>query len=156
MIEFYDISPEAEELINKVYDAALRHFNQPDVFSVEISGIEADDMRELNNRSRGVDSVTDVLSFPNLEIKSLPVDANDFKQDVDFETGKILLGDIVICFDKVRSQAEEYGHGEERECAYLALHGLLHLLGFDHAEDGDRAVMRGHEEAILGSLNILR
>ena len=103
-----------------------------------------------------ISAYTNVGYAIDVKDKSLPVDANDFKQDVDFETGKILLGDIVICFDKVRSQAEEYGHGEERECAYLALHGLLHLLGFDHTEDGDRAVMRGHEEAILGSLNILR
>ena len=110
----------------------------------------------MNKNERGVDKVTDVLSFPTLVIKSLPVTKKQFPTDIDYESGKLMLGDIIICYEKVKEQAAEYGHSEEREAAYLTLHGILHLLGFDHIEDADRVVMRKHEEEILNSLGITR
>ena len=76
--------------------------------------------------------------------------------DVDYESGKIMLGDILVCIDVMKEQAIEYGHSEEREVAYLALHGILHLLGYDHENEADKQVMRKHEEAILGCLDIVR
>ena len=77
--------------------------------------------------------------------------------DADPETGLIPLGDMVISLERARAQGEEYGHGTEREVAYLAVHSVLHLLGYDHMDDGpEKARMREREEAILGALGISR
>ncbi len=156
MINFYNVPEKQQKLIKKVYRAALKHFGQSDVFSVEIEIVSADEIRQINNDERGVDRVTDVLSFPTLTINSLPVTKKQYPMDIDYDSGKLLLGDIVICYDKVKEQAAEYGHSEEREAAYLTLHGILHLLGFDHETEEDKAVMRMHEEAVLNQLNITR
>lgn len=156
MINFYNTPEKQQKLMKAVYKAALKHFSQPDIFSVEIEIVSADKIREVNKNERGVDKVTDVLSFPTLVIKSLPVTKKQFPTDIDYESGKLMLGDIIICYEKVKEQAAEYGHSEEREAAYLTLHGILHLLGFDHIEDADRVVMRKHEEEILNSLGITR
>jgi probable rRNA maturation factor len=106
---------------------------------VSLSFVSPIQIRDLNNDHRGVDSVTDVLSFPQSE-----------DGGVSFVPGgPALLGDIVICSRRAREQAGEYGHGERREFIYLFVHGLLHLLGHDHATDEDRAVMRAAEERAI-------
>ena len=106
-----------------------------------------------------MDKVTDVLSFPNLELK-MPL-SNNLKMskcalDVNPETGNIMLGDIYIYYGRVKSQAKEYGHSIIREAGYLFLHGVLHLLGFDHMVEEEKAEMRKYEEIILNKLNIQR
>ena len=156
MLKIYNADFRTKRLLKKVYKACLKYFSQPDVFLVEIEIVGKDEIRTVNAGTRGVDKVTDVLSFPTLVIKSLPVTKKQFPTDIDYESGKLMLGDIIICYEKVREQAAEYGHSEEREAAYLTLHGILHLLGFDHIEDEDRVVMRKHEEEILNSLGITR
>ena len=92
---------------------------------------------------------TDVLSFPMFDRSEIP----DLKKEDKTED---ILGDIIVSIEKVKEQAEEYGHSFERELAYLVTHGMLHLLGYDHIIDEEKAVMRKREEEILGILNITR
>lgn len=157
MIEFIDAPQNSERLIENVYAHALRHFKQDDIFMIEVSFISADEMKDINRETRGVDAVTDVLSFPNLEIKRrLPVKKSNFPDDIDFETDKLILGEIVMCMEKIKEQASEFGHSVDREAGYLFLHGLLHLFGFDHIDDSDKTQMRAEEESILTSAGLTR
>jgi probable rRNA maturation factor len=100
-------------------------------------------IRRLNRDHRGVDAVTDVLSFP------LEGGEDDFVTPGDQPRH---LGDVAVAFGRALAQAEAYGHAPERELAYLTVHGVLHLLGFDHESDAERAAMRAREEAILADL----
>ena len=113
-------------------------------------------IRALNAAERGIDAVTDVLSFPNLEgIRGVPLRKGDFPFDID-EEGALFLGSVVICRQRAAEQAQEYGHSLRREVYYLAVHGLCHLLGYDHETEEDKAEMRAREEAVLAEMNIAR
>lgn len=112
---------------------------------ISLTMVSPEEIRELNRDYRNVDSVTDVLSFPQFE----------GKEDLP-EEGEICLGDVVICEDKVREQAAEYGHSYEREFTYLFVHSLLHLLGYDHMNDEEKAVMRNKEEEVMNRLDLRR
>ncbi len=113
-------------------------------------------IRKLNAETRGKDAVTDVLSYPNLDgIFQKPVRKADFPFDAD-EDGNLFLGSIVICRERAAQQAEEYGHSLRRELYYLAVHGLCHLLGYDHETDADKAKMRAREEAVLAAMDVSR
>ncbi len=111
---------------------------------ISLSFVSAEEIRELNRDYRGMDSVTDVLSFPMY-------DDNDI-----FEEEELILGDVVICMERVREQAAEFGHSEEREVAYLFTHSVLHLLGYDHINEEDKREMRQREEEIMAELGIGR
>ena len=157
MINFYNVDENYQKLATDVYFAALKHFNQEeDVFEIDLEGVDKERIHEVNLSEWGVDRPTDVLSFQYLENIELPCKTSDYPLDVDYDTGKIFLGDILVCIDIMKEQAIEYNHSEEREIAYLTLHGILHLLGFDHMEEDYKIIMRSHEEAVLNSLNILR
>jgi probable rRNA maturation factor len=116
---------------------------------VEVSVVVTDDstVQQLNRDYRGVDAPTDVLSFSQTEVLT---DAGEQFPTVPGEAR--LLGDVVISGDRVRAQAAEYGHSQRRELAYLTVHGLLHLLGYDHETDPERQVMRRAEENALESV----
>lgn len=149
--------PEVLALIEKVFSNAAQKFRLPKRCEVLISFLSQEEIKEVNSSSRGIDEVTDVLSFPYLEgIKGKRIRIKDFPFDVDPETGNLMLGEINICLERAERQAEEYGHSFERECAFLALHGLLHLLGYDHTDEEGRGEMREKEEEILEELNITR
>ncbi len=109
---------------------------------ISLSFVSSEEIRKLNFDYRGVDSVTDVLSFPMY-------DEND-----QFEEEELILGDVVICMDRVREQAAELGHSEERETVYLFTHSVLHLLGYDHIDPEDKREMRRREEEIMTELGI--
>lgn len=113
-------------------------------------------IRELNAKFRGIDRATDVLSFPTLDgVCERAIRSADFPYDID-EDGKLSIGTVVICTQVAKAQAEEYGHSYDRELYYLAVHGLCHLLGYDHIEEDDRAKMRTKEERILGKIGLTR
>jgi probable rRNA maturation factor len=116
-------------------------------------------IREYNRDYRDIDKETDVLSFPNLEYPA-PADYSEIREGdpeiFDPVTGDLVLGDVILNVDRIRSQAEEYGHSQKRETAFLVAHSLLHLLGYDHMEDEERIVMEEKQEAILESLGITR
>ena len=112
-------------------------------------------IRELNREQRGIDAPTDVLSFPALELR--PGELPDPSADADPATGRVPLGDMAISMERAAAQAKEYGHSNRRELAYLAVHSVLHLLGYDHMDEGpEKARMRAREEAILSKLGLKR
>ena len=139
----------------------LEQFGAQDVdtdatLCMELVFTDEEGIRSLNASTRGKDAVTDVLSFPNLEnIFCKPIRKADFPFDTD-EEGNLFLGSVVICRQRAAQQAEEYGHSLEREVYYLAVHGLCHLLGYDHEEESDKALMRELEERILSAMNLGR
>ena len=145
---------EMEGLLQTVIPAALEAEGidlpcEIDVLLTDDEGIHA-----INLAERGVDAPTDVLSFPMFDLK--PGD-KPTQEDADPGSHLVPLGDMVLNLDRVKSQGEEYGHGPRRECAYLAVHSMLHLLGYDHMDDGPmKAQMRAREEAILEKLGITR
>lgn len=124
--------------------------------AVELVFTDEAGIRKLNAETRGKDAVTDVLSFPNLDgILQKPIRKEDFPFDTD-EDGNLFLGSIVICRERAAQQAEEYGHSLRRELYYLAVHGLCHLLGYDHETDEEKAQMRAREERVLSDMDIPR
>ena len=120
-----------------------------DVLLTNDSGIHA-----INREMRQVDRPTDVLSFPEFDLTPGQLPG---AEDADPGTGLVPLGDMVISMEHVAAQAKEYGHSNRRELAYLVVHSVLHLLGYDHLDEGpQKAQMRAREEAILGELGIGR
>lgn len=113
-----------------------------------------DEIQALNREARQVDKSTDVLSFPAFDLQ--PGELPD-PEDADPGTGLVPLGDIMISMEHAAAQAKEYGHSNRRELGYLVTHSLLHLLGYDHVDEGPmKAQMREREEKILGELGITR
>ena len=121
--------------------------------NVSLNFVDENDIQRLNKQFRNVDKVTDVLSFPNLQ-KSADESLKNFESEK--MDGVLFLGDIVICKKKARAQAKEFGHSQKREICFLALHGLLHLLGFDHIDKADEKKMQGTAERILAQFGVTR
>ncbi len=118
----------------------------------EVDVLLTDDegIHQINLDMRNVDRPTDVLSFPEFDLKPEELPA---AEDADPGTGLIPLGDMVLSMERVAAQAEEYGHSRQRELAYLVTHSVLHLLGYDHLDEGEmKQQMRGREEAIMALL----
>lgn len=112
------------------------------------------EIRALNREARQVDRATDVLSFPAFELRPGELPG---PEDADPGTGLVPLGDMMISLERAAAQAREYGHSSRRELAYLTVHSALHLLGYDHLDEGPmKAQMRAREEAILAELGIPR
>lgn len=122
---------------------------------VDVTITDNDGIYELNKKFMGKDRPTDVLSFPmqNLTAGAFSCD----ESEIDVETGRLPLGDIVISMERAKEQAREYGHPVKREVAYLTVHSMLHLLGYDHMDEGeDKKLMRYHEEKALDLMGITR
>ena len=117
--------------------------------SVGLNFVNEDEIKKLNKEHRNVDKITDVLSFPMLDIKS-GQKIEEVISEIDKIENEIYLGDIVICKNKVYSQAKEYGHSKTREMCYLALHSFLHLLGYDHMTKKEEKEMFDLAEKIIG------
>ena len=145
--------------IKRLLEGALKRLGQP-VKGIEmsLSIVTPSEIQALNKQFRGVDTVTDVLSFPTVDNPERGVlDVNTFPQDaINPKTGKLNIGDVIICLDRAQEQATEYGHSLKRELCFLSLHGLLHLLGYDHIEPQDEAEMNALQEEILDSCGITR
>lgn len=121
---------------------------------VYIQLVDGETMRTINREQRGIDKETDVLSFPMMDFYR---GKNREEVFVSPELGCAEIGDMVISVERAKSQAKEYGHSVARECAYLTVHSILHLLGFDHVDEGaEQAVMREKEEEILNRLGLGR
>ncbi|MCI8617745.1 MAG: rRNA maturation RNase YbeY [Clostridia bacterium] len=141
-----------EETIKKVVQKCFEEeklLNSKLIMTITLTTPEQ--IRKINNQYRNIDKATDVLSFPMFEKQELDekIENNDFLcEDI--------LGDIVISIEKVKEQAEEYGHSFERELGYMIVHGFYHLMGYDHIEEEDKKIMRPKEENVLRILGIIR
>ena len=141
-------------LIRKVIRTALDAEGMTLPCEVDVLLTDDEGIHAVNLDMRGVDRPTDVLSFPEFDLT--PGEHPD-EMDADPGTGLIPLGDMVISMEHVAAQAKEYGHSRQRELAYLVTHSVLHLLGYDHLDEGpQKAQMRVREEAILTELGITR
>ena len=146
-------------IAKKVIEKAVELHGGLESYSVSLYIVDPDTIKDTNRETRGIDKVTDVLSFPNLELFEgdlSVIDDMDGSDIRDPETGDIVLGEIMICRDKVYEQAEEYGHGPIREYAFLVTHSILHLLGYDHMEEDERRRMEARQKEILNALGITR
>ena len=134
--------------LKKIAEAVYKTLNQTDDLKAEIVFYQANEMQKLNAEARGVDKVTDVLSFPTLDgIRGKIIKNDDFP--LDFDGKYTFIGSIVLCNQKIIEQAKEYGNTEKQERDYLIIHGLLHLFGYDHEIDSDKVEMRKLEKEIL-------
>ncbi len=155
-VEFYNEACEQfqqEAMLTAFVKDCLNKINPdfPVLLTVTVTDNEA--IQVVNREQRNIDKPTDVLSFPMLFYKEPEVLENPLTEwDYDPETKQVVLGDILISHEKVREQAEEYGHSFERELCYLTLHGILHLFGYDHMVEEDKKVMRSREKEILATV----
>lgn len=150
-----DLYTTAEQVIS----CALDYMKCPYEIQVGLLITGLDEIHQMNREHRGIDRPTDVLSFPMVEYET-PGDFSFLDECGDgyFEpdSGELILGDIVICAEKVVQQAEEYGHSILREYAFLIAHSMLHLMGFDHMEQAEEKEMEHFQEEILTQMRILR
>lgn len=145
-----------EALLRRVIPSALAAEGVEFPCEVDILFTDDTGIQEINREQRGVDKPTDVLSFPMFELTPGVIPTME-DVEADPETSLVPLGDMVLSVERAQAQGEEYGHGSERELAYLAVHSILHLLGYDHLDEGPmKAQMRAREEAILSKLGITR
>ena len=134
-----------KKAVNMALDA--EGVDVPCIVSVMLTDDEG--IHAVNREFRGVDSATDVLSFPMNELTPGAFDAAVCERDMD--TGAVLLGDMMISVPRCQAQGEEFGHGFDREVSYLTVHSVLHLLGYDHVDEGEmKRAMRAREKAIMG------
>lgn len=147
------IEDDIRETIERVILKTLEVENCKFDAQVSVTIVDLGEIRRINRDMRNIDSETDVLSFPMLEFDE---NRKMIEDDYDLDDGKLLLGDIVICAERAKSQAEEYGHSFLREMAFLTVHSMLHLLGYDHMEDEEEKEMFSRQEDILNILGIKR
>ena len=140
-----------KEILDKVADAVLLQEGCPYEAQVNLLITDNEGIRTYNASYRQIDRATDVLSFPNFS--HLEEHEADY---FDPESGELLLGDIILSADKVKEQAESYGHSELREFAFLIAHSMLHLCGYDHVEPEEAKVMEAKQEEVLAGLHITR
>jgi len=139
--EDIEITDEIKELIKKSVKAVLKIENLEENVEVSVSFVDDDEIKGLNRDFRGVDKVTDVLSFPI---------------DDEFMIENKILGDVIINTKRVMEQASELGHTNERELSYLTVHSVLHLLGYDHMDEIEKREMREREKLAMKELSIYR
>ncbi|MBQ8882921.1 MAG: rRNA maturation RNase YbeY [Clostridia bacterium] len=154
MIKVYG-GDENVEIFDRIATQTYQTLNLSGDGAVEVCFVSKQQIRDLNAQTRNIDKVTDVLSYPALD-EIVGLTKENYPYEYDDEIGAVQIGSIVICSEVALEQANEYGHSVERENCYLFTHGLLHLLGYDHIEENDRAIMREKEEEILGKLGITR
>lgn len=147
-----------DKTAKKVIGFVLDRENFPYEAEINLLLTDNDGIQRINEQFRQINSATDVLSFPMVEYEQ----AGDFSVLEDTgdsfnpDTGEAVLGDIIINVDRVRQQAESFGHSELREFAFLIVHSMLHLFGYDHIEPKDASIMEPLQKKILEELNILR
>jgi probable rRNA maturation factor len=139
-----------EAFVVQVVEEVLAYEQCEEEFEVSISFVNNQEMRSLNKEYRNIDKETDVLSFPLVEFIEEELNAED--ENAEYIEEEIALGDIVISMEKAVEQSEEYGHSFKRELAFLLVHGMLHLLGYDHDEEASEGEMFDKQEEILKNM----
>ena len=146
-VEFRDIEEDKKykEIIDRVFETCFKEENLYDSkMYISIILTDEENIQKINKEYRDIDKSTDVLSFPMFE----PEEIDEAKKREE------VLGDIIVCIPIVRKQAIEYGHSEEREFAYMLVHGFYHLMGYDHMVEEDKVKMRAKEEIIMNKLGL--
>lgn len=147
-----------QPLARETVAAALMAEEFPYEAEVNILLVTKEEIQTINRQTRQIDAVTDVLSFPLVQYQAagdyshLEEDADNFNPD----TGEALLGDVILCAEKIKEQAAEYGHSQKREFCFLIVHSILHLLGYDHMTEAEAAEMEEKQRHILQNMQILR
>lgn len=148
-----------EETALLVAEQVLEEEGCPYEAEVSLLLTSDEEIHRLNLQYRGIDRPTDVLSFPQIDYEA-PADFSRAEEAeaglFNPDTGELFLGDIIISLDRVKEQAENYGHGEKREFAFLVAHSMLHLLGYDHMTEEEAADMEARQSAVLQHLGIER
>ena len=152
----YDVfalqQPLVSAIIKKCIDTTLSAEGVTADCEINVLVTNDNGIHAINKASRNIDRPTDVLSFPMFELEAgNPPD--DWTENLDPETGMCPLGDMCISLERARAQAKEFGHSVRREVGYLTIHSMLHLLGYDHLDEGpQKAQMRAREETIAGQI----
>ncbi len=146
--EEFDTKP-FEEIVLKVAEETFKVHNIKKDAEISVVFTDDEEIKEINNNFRNIDSSTDVLSFPQYEF--------DEEGDVSHITdGVLILGDVIISLERAKAQSLEFNHSLNREVGYLTAHSMLHLLGYDHMEDDEKARMRQKEEQIMTNIKLTR
>lgn len=141
------------ERVTGAIDKVMTYLLDEDGYSANLIITNDEEIREINKEQRNIDRSTDVLSFPTWNFSEPCVCDEDMFEEED---GTVFLGDIIISADTAKRQALEYGHSLLREVAFLSVHSVLHLVGYDHIEEGDREVMEEKQREIMDLLGISR
>ena len=144
--------PIVSSIISKCIEATLKAENIPVKCEINVLVTNDKGIHAINKASRDIDRPTDVLSFPmfQLEAGNPP---EDWEEYIDIETDMCPLGDMCISLERAIAQAKEFGHSVRREVGYLTIHSMLHLLGYDHLDEGEqKKQMRAREEAIAATI----
>lgn len=148
-----------EKLAEEVVFFAMEHENFPYEAEVNLTLTDNDGIHQINQMYRNIDAPTDVLSFPMLsytQAGDFSALEEDYEDNFNPDTGEIMLGDIIISVDRLREQAKAYGHSERREYAFLIVHSMLHLFGYDHMTKEEAAEMEAKQHQILDAMHISR
>lgn len=155
----YDFGFDAKALIEDILNKSLNIVGCGHEMELNVVVTDDAEIRAVNREFRNIDRATDVLSFPMIEFDApANFDNIDFCDPslINYATDELILGDIMLSYDKVNEQSNEYGHSVKREFAFLITHGILHLLGFDHENQEDEIIMREKQTEILNCLGIMR
>ncbi|KEI97384.1 heat-shock protein [Clostridium botulinum A2B7 92] len=154
------VDEEFENKIKEIIDYALKEEKVNIDYEVSVVFIDNNSIKEINKDYRNIDKATDVLSFPMLDYEKGEVFKDVYLNyefdESDLDEGNLVLGDIALSLEKAEEQSKEFGHSFLRETSYLTIHSVLHLLGYDHMEEDEKAIMRQREEEILKSFNLHR
>lgn len=152
--EKVEITEELEKTIHEVCEKTLEFEGCDFNAQISVTIVDNEEIKKINKEFRDKDTATDVLSFPMLEFDE---DGNVEGCEFDYDDEEVMLGDIVISAERAREQAESFGHSLKREVAFLTVHSMLHLLGYDHVtSEQDEKVMFAKQEEILKELGINR
>lgn len=150
---------DCEEILAQVIQCVLELEKCPYAAQVNVLLTDLNGIWEFNRTYRQVDNPTDVLSFPNISFEAVSDFSIVEKSSEDYfdpDSGELILGDIILCADKIKEQALDFGHSEKREFAFLIAHSMLHLCGYDHMVSEEAAVMEEKQRIIMNTLHISR
>lgn len=146
--------PEYHGVIRAAAGAALAYLKADLACAVDVTVTDEEEIREVNAESRGIDRVTDVLSFPMLELAP-DTRLSEAATPADFDEGRLLIGEMLLCFPRAKEQAAEFGHSLARELSFLTVHSMLHLFGYDHEKSPEEdALTQRMTEEILAPLGL--
>ncbi len=148
----YELPIRYREIVNEIISAAMDYVSCPYECEINVIFTDNEGIRTINKEFRNIDAPTDVLSFPLIEYETAAdfnIVENDSVDNFNQDSGELMLGDIILNVDRIKSQADEFNHSISRELAFLTAHSMLHLFGYDHIDDDERIIMEEKQEEIL-------